>query len=593
LLNLEQKLREDRVALRQARELKNKLIKMSQTINDLFTDENQTSDASLKLESKLDTLKVDSLEEETQEKASSLNLKYINLKGIPIIPEALSLMEEDHAKNLGAVCFYLSDDVIKVGTTGPDNPQLKKLINELASEQDKKIDIFLISEKSLEHALKLYSALPKIIEIKEGVEIKEEDLKKYEQKDLSFDKIAGLLKEADISEIITIIIATALQVDSSDIHIEAEEKDIKVRLRIDGVLHVVASLSGDIWSKIISRIKLISKLKINVVERPQDGRFTIHLGKEDVDVRVSTIPTKYGESVVMRLLKASATSLEFDGLGIKGKSFVELKKQIKRPNGMIITTGPTGSGKTTTLYAILKKLNSPENKIITLEDPIEYRLAGVNQSQVRKDKDYSFASGLKSILRQDPDIVMVGEIRDLETADVAINASLTGHLVISTLHTNSASAAIPRFLAMGVKSFLLSPSLNAIIGQRLVRRICPHCKEEDNLDNDVLTEVMNIMNKIPKNSGSSLDDEELNNLKFYKGKGCDKCHGLGYKGRVGVYEILVMSKEIEKTILDNQVSENIIQELAQKNGMVTMLQDGLLKAKEGLTTVEEIFNVAD
>jgi type II secretory ATPase GspE/PulE/Tfp pilus assembly ATPase PilB-like protein len=566
---------------------------MSQNINDLFTSENQESDSSLKLSAKLNTMKVDKLEEEAQAKAVASDLKYIDLNGFPIIPNALSLIEEAQAKSLGVICFYLSDEVIKIGTTGPHNPQLKKMINELNDDHSKSIDLFLISEKSLEYALKLYATLPKIVEMKEGVKISGEDFKKYEQKDLTFDKIADFLKEADVSDIITIVIATSLQVGASDIHIEAEEDDIKVRLRVDGVLHIVASLSNKLWSKIISRIKLISKLKINITERPQDGRFTIHLEKEDVDVRVSTIPTKYGESVVMRLLKASATSLKFDDLGIKGKSFVELKKQIKRPNGMIVTTGPTGSGKTTTLYAILKKLNSPENKIITLEDPIEYRLAGVNQSQVKKDKDYSFASGLKSILRQDPDIVMVGEIRDLETADIAINASLTGHLVVSTLHTNSASAAIPRFLAMGVKPFLLSPSLNAVIGQRLVRRICPHCKEEVTLDNDVLTEIMNILNKIPMSSGSRLEEEELNNLKFYKGQGCEKCHNLGYKGRIGVYEVLVMSKEIEGTILEGRVSENIIQDLAQKNGMVTMLQDGLLKAKEGVTTVEEIFNVAD
>jgi type IV pilus assembly protein PilB len=566
---------------------------MAQTINDLFTDDNQKADASLKLETKLDEIKTDDLEEETEKRASSLNLKYINLKGFPIIPDALSLIEEDHAKSLGVVCFYSSDEIIKIATTGPENPQLKRLMKELSSEQDKTIDVFLISEKSLEYALDLYRTIPKVLEMKEGVDISEEDLKKYEQKDLTFDKIADLLKEADISEIMTIIIATAIQVGASDVHIEAEEEDIKVRLRVDGVLHIVSSLKNDLWSKIISRIKLISKLKINITDKPQDGRFTIHLKKEDVDVRVSTIPTKYGESVVMRLLKASTTSLEFDDLGIKSKSFVELKNQIKRPNGMIITTGPTGSGKTTTLYAILQKLNSPENKIITLEDPIEYRLAGVNQSQVKKDQDYSFASGLKSILRQDPDIVMVGEIRDLETADIAINASLTGHLVVSTLHTNSASAAIPRFLAMGVKSFLLSPSLNAVIGQRLVRRICPHCKEEITLDNEMLTEVMNILNKIPMNSGTRLEEEELNNLKFYKGKGCEKCHGLGYKGRIGIYEVLVMSKEIEQAILEEKVSENIIQDLAQKSGMVTMLQDGLLKAKEGITTVDEVFNVAD
>ena len=566
---------------------------MAQTINDLFTDDDQQSDTSSELKTKLDEIKTDNLEEETKEKASSLNLKYINLKGFPIIPNALSLVEEDHAKSLGVICFYLSDEVIKIGTTGPENPQLKRLISELSTEQGKSVDVFLISEKSLKYALDLYKILPKVLEMKEGVEISEDDLKKYEQQDLTFDKIANLLKGADISEIMVIIIATAIQVRASDIHIEAEENDIKVRLRVDGVLHVVSFLRNELWLKIISRIKLISKLKINITDKPQDGRFTIHLSKEDVDVRVSTIPTKYGESVVMRLLKASTTSLDFNDLGIKSKSFVELKKQIKRPNGMIITTGPTGSGKTTTLYAILKKLNSPKNKIITLEDPIEYRLAGVNQSQVKKDIDYSFASGLKSILRQDPDIVMVGEIRDLETADIAINASLTGHLVVSTLHTNSASAAIPRFLAMGVKSFLLSPSLNAVIGQRLVRRICSHCKEEVTLDNQMLTEVMNILNKIPMNSGTRLEEEELNNLKFYKGQGCEKCHGLGYKGRIGIYEVLVMSKEIERAILDEQVSENIIQELAQKHGMVTMLQDGLLKAKEGITTVEEVFNVAD
>jgi len=566
---------------------------MSQNINDLFRNDHQGSDVSANLNSKLNKIKTDKLEEETKQKALASNLKYINLNGFPIVPNALSAIAEDNAKSLEAICFYISDKIFKIATTAPQNPQFKRLVSELEKEQDKKADIFLISEKSLEYALGLYKSLPKIMEIKEGVDITEKDLKKYEQKDLSFDKIEKLLQNSDVTEIITIVIAAAIQVNSSDIHIEAEEEDIKVRFRIDGVLHIVSSLSNDLWSKIVSRIKLVSGLKINIVDKPQDGRFTIHLEKEDIDVRVSTIPTKYGESVVMRLLRSSATSLRFDDLGIKGKSFVELKKQIKRPNGMIITTGPTGSGKTTTLYAILKKLNSPENKIITLEDPIEYRLAGVNQSQVKKDKDYSFASGLKSILRQDPDIVMVGEVRDLETADIAINASLTGHLVISTLHTNSAAATIPRFLAMGVKPFLLSPSLNAVIGQRLVRRLCPYCKEEQNLDNDVLIQVMNILNQIPASSGSKLDENELNNLKFYKAKGCPKCHGLGYKGRIGIYEILVMSPEIEKTILDNQVSENIIQNLAQKSGMVTMVQDGLLKAREGITTIEEVFEAAD
>lgn len=566
---------------------------MDQSINDLFTDTEEGSEVSAKLKNKLSQIKQDNKEEETKAHATALDLNYISLKGFPINPRALSLISLAEAKKLQSVCFYLTDKEIKIGVVDPKNLKLKKFIDKLNQEKGISAELFLISDLSLNYALKLYDNLPKNIEVKEGVEITEKDLKKYQQKNLSFDKIKNLLNVSDVSEIIVAIIAVAIQIGASDIHIEAEEKDIKIRLRVDGVLHVVSSLDNELWRRIIARIKLISGLKINISDSPQDGRFTIHLSKEDVDVRVSTIPTKYGESIVMRLLKSSATSLEFDSLGIRGSAFEDLKKQIKRPNGMIITTGPTGSGKTTTLYAILKKLNSPENKIITLEDPIEYRLEGINQSQVKKDKNYSFASGLKSILRQDPDIVMIGEIRDLETADIAINAALTGHLVISTLHTNSAAAAIPRFLAMGAKNFLLTPALNSIIGQRLVRRICPHCKIEDKVDEKKINEIIKILKAIPKNSGFKLNEQNLANIKFYKGQGCDKCYGLGYKGRIGIYEIFSMNADIEKIILDEKISEYTIQDLAQKNGMITMVQDGLLKAKDGITSIEEIFKVAD
>jgi type II secretory ATPase GspE/PulE/Tfp pilus assembly ATPase PilB-like protein len=245
------------------------------------------------------------------------------------------------------------------------------------------------------------------------------------------------------------------------------------------------------------------------------------------------------------------------------------------------------------LYAILNKLNRPETKIITLEDPIEYKLEGVNQSQIDHAHDYTFAKGLKSIMRQDPDIIMVGEIRDLETAEVSINAALTGHLVISTLHTNTAASAIPRFLSMGVKPFLLSPALNAVVGQRLVRKICPHCKIEDKIDTDVMTKILNLLSKIPVKSAERLEDQELHNLKFYKGKGCKECHDLGYKGRIGIFEIMVLTSETEKIILSGKVSEYEIEELAVQNGMLTMVQDGLLKAKDGITTVAEVFKVAE
>jgi len=564
-----------------------------QTIDELLSSSEETSKKPNGLDKKLDNIKQKKIEEQVKNQATSLGLSYVDLKGFPIIPDALLLIPLEQSKSLEVVCFAIFDKEVKLATNSLQNPQLKKLIEEIKQNKDKEVELFLVSDESLEYALKMYEEMPKITSIKSGVDITEEDIEKYKIEGFTFEKVKELLKRADISEVITVIISVAIQFEASDIHIEAQEDGVKVRIRIDGTLNLITTLELSEWNKIISRVKLISGLKINIMSRPQDGRFTIHLSKEDIDVRVSTIPTNFGESVVMRLLRSSAVGLEFNDLGIRGRAYNELKRQIERPNGMIIATGPTGSGKTTTLYAIIKKLNSPENKIITLEDPIEYRLEGINQSQIKADKSYGFATGLRSILRQDPDVVMVGEIRDLETAETAINAALTGHLLISTIHTNSAAGAIPRFLAMGVKQFLLIPSINAIIGQRLVRKICQHCKQEENVDTEKMTTILNILSSIPENSGSKLDDEELNNLKFYKGKGCEKCYGLGYKGRIGIYEIFTMSSEIEKAILDNKISESHIQELAQKDGMITMVQDGLLKAKDGITTIEEVFDVAE
>jgi type II secretory ATPase GspE/PulE/Tfp pilus assembly ATPase PilB-like protein len=392
-----------------------------------------------------------------------------------------------------------------------------------------------------------------------------------------------------MTDMVTLIIAAAIKTRASDIHIESEQNSVKIRFRIDGILHDVATLDKKIWPKVIARIKLLAKLKINITERPQDGRFTIFLADEKIDVRVSALPTTYGESVVMRLLMSSAVKLTFEKLGLRGKAYDDLQREIKKPNGMIVTTGPTGSGKTTTMYAILTKLNTPGIKIVTIEDPIEYRLEGISQSQVDVAKKYTFANGLRSILRQDPDIVMVGEIRDLETADIAINAALTGHVVFSTLHTNDASGTVPRFLSMGVKPFLLAPALNAMIGQRLVRKICPHCKEEAHLDKATLTKAESILKKIPAKSGYKV---ETQNLKFYKGAGCPKCQGLGYWNRIGIFEVMTMNPEVEQLTLTGQVSEYDMLKVAVKYGMITMIQDGLLKALEGITTVQEVFRVA-
>lgn len=547
------------------------------------------SEAKEKFEEKMQEIKIKEKEKVTEEQAQSLSLPYISLKGFPISPETISSISKKQSEDLKIICFFNNAGQIRVGAVDPKREEIKELLFQLEERFHGKTMLYLISEESFKHAFKLYEAIPEIKKVSSGVTITAEELTKFRKELKSFKDLNEKIQKANITNIIAMIIASALENRASDIHIEAEEKDVKIRFRIDGILQDAATLDKTIWPKIISRIKVIAELKINIEDEPQDGRFTIFIEEGKTDVRVSTLPTAYGESAVMRLLKSTATSLQFEELGLKGRAGEKLEREIKRPNGMIITTGPTGSGKTTTLYAILNKLNKPEIKIITLEDPVEYKLEGINQSQIDYSKDYTFAKGLRSILRQDPDIVMVGEIRDLETAEIATQAALTGHLVISTIHTNSAAGAIPRFLSMGTKPFLLAPALNAIIGQRLVRKVCEKCKEEIKLDEKTLKRVKEILSKLPEQE----EKPNLDKLKFYHGKGCDACNNIGYKGRVGIYEIMNMNPKIEKIILSGKLSEYDIQEIAVKDGMVTMVQDGLLKALDGITTVEEVFRVAE
>ncbi|MFA6604780.1 MAG: GspE/PulE family protein [Patescibacteria group bacterium] len=558
---------------------------------------------SQKLTDKLSEIELKEKEQRVQAQADALGISYINLKKFPISQEALKIIDAEQAEALQTICFLYTGEEMRFASLNPNNPQVVNLAKELAEKYHASTKTYLVSEESFDTAFAIYKKIPQIITV-EGVSISIEDINKFDKKLTTFNDLNKLIQETELTETLNIVIAAGLKFAASDIHIETEESIVKIRLRVDGILHEVATLKKDTWPKISSRIKLLSGLKLNIGNKPQDGRFTIHLNKETVDVRVSSIPSVYGESIVMRLLVASAVGLEFGHLGFKGKSFNVLAEEMKKPNGMIITTGPTGSGKTTTLYAILNKLNNADTKIITLEDPIEYKLPGIVQSQVdntdsieqedvqtgeiKRKATYTFARGLRAILRQDPDIVMVGEIRDLETAETAINAALTGHLMLSTIHTNSAAGTIPRLLSMGVQPFLLAPALNAVIGQRLARKLCSHCKIEDTqVDNATMTIILNALNEISPQSGFKPD---LNNLKFYTAKGCDKCQGIGYKGRVGIYEVMTMSPEIEKVILSGQASEYELEKIAVADGMMTMFQDGLIKALEGITSVAEIFD---
>lgn len=522
------------------------------------------------------------------QKARSQGISYIDLSNFPVSSEALKIIPQAMAEKYKAVCFFFNGEQLRLGVLEP-NDEISELLYQLGERFHTEAKVYLISEHSFQHVLKLYGNLPIVKPISKDINITDEELKRFEIGINNLGSLQEKFKHVSISDILTLLIASALKVSASDIHVEAEEKGVAVRYRIDGVLQDVAIFPREQWKQFVARIKLLAALKINITDRPQDGRVTLRLSSGTLDVRVSTIPTTWGESVVMRILHSGSKGVTYDELGLRGSAYLRLKREIERPNGMVITTGPTGSGKTTTMYAILRTLNKPGVKIITLEDPVEIKMEGINQSQVDPSHDYTFSKGLRSILRQDPDICMVGEIRDLETAEIAIQMALTGHLMLSTIHTNSASGAIPRFLSMGVKPFLLAPALNSVIGQRLVRRICEECQEEIILEPEVLERVQKSLEKLPSNEKVV----DINNLHFYRGKGCDACSGLGYKGRIGIYEIFTMTKEIEEIILNNKVSEYVIQDLAVQGGMVTMVQDGLLKALDKITTVEEVFRVTE
>ncbi len=403
----------------------------------------------------------------------------------------------------------------------------------------------------------------------------------------AYSNVGTVIKEAPIAKILSTILEFAVKSRASDIHIEPQENNVRIRYRIDGILLEKLALPKGIQDALVSRTKIISQMKIDERRVPQDGRFSYKIGVEEVDLRVSTLPTVHGEKIVMRLLKKTGGLPTLNDLGLRGPQLKDLEEAITKPYGIILVTGPTGSGKTTTLYSILTRLNKPSVNIMTLEDPVEYQIAGINQVQINSQAGLTFATGLRAFLRQDPNIILVGEIRDKETTQLAIQAALTGHLVFSTLHTNDASTAIPRLLDLGAEPFLIASVLNASMGQRIVRKICEYCKTFYDAPPEV-------QNTIKEALGELLPQKykEVNTIKLARGAGCKECGTTGYQGRIAIFEVLKVDTNVNKMIL-REASGKEIETEARKHGLIIMKQDGYLKALEGITTLEEVLRVAE
>ncbi len=534
-------------------------------------------------------------ESATKAKAKFLSIPYINLKEKVIASDVLDEIPEKAALFYKMTPFEKVGSTIKVAMVDPSNIDAMDALKFISIKRNVKTKVHLVSRSGFGFTMKQYKTfgeeLKNVLENVDKQIIVDEDKQKKE-KENDIEKIA---EQAPVSKIVDIIISNAVEGKASDIHIESEENELRVRYRLDGILHNSLVLPKKVSKAVISRIKILSNLKIDETRKPQDGRFRFVFSGSDgmekgVDLRVSTFPTVNGEKVVMRILDTSSDIGSLESLGIHKRGLKIVQENIKKPFGIMLVTGPTGSGKSTTLYAMLKILNKEGVNIVTLEDPVEYFMAGINQSQIKTEIGYTFSSGLRSILRQDPDIIMVGEIRDKETAELATHAALTGHLVLSTLHTNDAAGVIPRLVDMGIEPFLIASSLNIAIGQRLVRRICKKCIKEVEPSDEMKKVIQEELNKIPDSQKVDLDLK--NGIKIFYGKGCEKCKQSGFSGRVGVYEVFKMTPGVE-SIISSKVTDTEIAKEAEKQGMITMKQDALMKALKGLTTMEEVLRITE
>jgi type IV pilus assembly protein PilB len=524
-------------------------------------------------------------EDLTKARGLFFNLPYVDLRAKTVPKEMFGIASKDTLNNYKFIPFEFKDNILRVALTDPTNIAALEALEFLSTKRKYKMELFITSYTSFQSVLHKGENLSKEVSeaLTEAVLKQKEEKKKTEKVVEQVEE--KIVDEAPIAKIVDVIIKHAIEGRASDIHIEPSEEDLRVRYRIDGVLHSSLILPKSVHAAIISRIKILSNLKIDEQRLPQDGRFHVSFDGKSIDFIVATFPTVVGEKVVLRILDKSGGAPTLEELGLTGRSLNIVKESIKKPHGMFLITGPTGSGKSTTLYAILSMLNKPGVNIVTLEDPVEYFIEGVNQAQIKPEIGLTFASGLRSILRQDPNIIMVGEIRDRDTAELAVNSALTGHLVFSTLHTNSAVGAIARLMDLGVEPFLLTASLNLLAGQRLVRKICDKCKIEAK-PTEAIEQV--IKDELPKISKDELKGIDIKNLKVYIGRGCPVCNNTGFKGRVAIYEILDISKNIQTMINDRSPGQKIEEYAITQEGFVLMRHDGIIKALRGLTTVEEV-----
>jgi len=523
--------------------------------------------------------------------SAKYNIDYVSLVGIPINTDALRLIPEQEARAGQMAAYAIVNKKVKVAVRNPGDEKTGVALEAL-KQKGYELELAISSTQSLEKAWALYKDLSFAYESRAGsLEISSEEIAEIINQAKSLPTVISILentvsakKSYRVSRILETIVAGALATDASDIHLEPEETYISLRYRLDGVLHDVMHFDLETYGLLLSRVKLISGMKLNIKKDSQDGRFSIRLAIGDIEVRVSILPGAYNESIVMRLLNPKSINVPLDQLGINPKLLAVLNKEIDRPDGMILTTGPTGSGKTTTLYAFLKKVHNSEVKIITIEDPIEYHLPGIVQTQVN-DKGYTFLEGLRAAVRQDPDIIMVGEIRDNDTAEIAINSALTGHLVFSTLHTNDSAGTFPRLIELGANPQIIPSALRVSMAQRLVRRLCPFCRKEVAVDGVHKDDIEMTINGIEDKTLIPAD-----RTKMWSAVGCEKCNKTGYKGRIGIYEAILMTRAIEEAV-QRSASDREIWEAAKGQGLLTMKQDGVIKVLTGVTSIDELQRV--